>query len=110
MGMAIAANTTTPAIEVEEDFEVIIDEPYVSVVRMGKQYAANVHSPIDLVELGYQLAAAGFMIQDMIAFHDGVIEMSLRPIADVNGSESELDAKRMDYIREHQEKEEMIYA
>lgn len=107
--MVSSATADNNAVTEEEDFEVIIDEPYLTVVRMNESYAASVHSPVDLVELSYQLAAAGFVTQEMIAFHDGVIEMQLRPIADIQDfpeDEHEIRAGVQQFINER----EKIYA
>lgn len=70
-------------VEDDEDFEVIIDEPHLCVVRRNGMYAAEVHTPVDLGELSYHLASFGYMVESLIAFHDGVIEMLLRPLADI---------------------------
>lgn len=66
-----------------DDFEVIIDEPWLYVVRANGVFTGEVHSPCDLAELGWRLASAGYVMEEMVAFHDGVIEMQLRPLGEV---------------------------
>lgn len=76
-----AANTTNP--EAADDFEVILDTGDVVVIRENGVYVAQVQSPVDLGELGWQLASVGYVAEEMIAFPDGVVEMQLRPLGAV---------------------------
>jgi hypothetical protein len=93
-----------------EDFELLIDEPYLAVVRVGTQVVASAHTPMDLTAMSFQLAQAGYMIMEMIAFHDGVIEMLLTSLADITTSVPESQKKIYSQISEYMQEKEKVYA
>jgi hypothetical protein len=93
----------------EEDFELLIDEPYLAVVRVGEQVVASAHTPMDLADMSFRLAQAGYMIMEMIAFHDGVIEMLLQPLADITDSAPEGDREIYSHISEYMKEKEKVY-
>lgn len=91
----------------DDDFEVIIDEPLLCVVRQNGRVAAQVHSPLDLVDLSYRLAEHGFMATEMMCYEDGVLELLLRELgadtpfdADVPEGEKKLMADMATYMKE----------
>lgn len=111
MVMPATNNNTQTLEETEEpeDFEVLIDEPHLAVVRVGDLIAAEVHTPVDLTELGFQLAQEGYAIMELLAFHDGVIEMALRRLGDIPVDDPVME-KRLATIKELADEREEIYA
>jgi len=91
------------------DFKVIIDEGWLYVARANGVYVAETHSPCDLGELGWRLASAGYKIEQLVAFHDGVIEMMLRPLGDITDVPEDEIAYRTEIQNMIKEKE-MAYA
>lgn len=106
------ADTSSNHIEedVAEDFEVIIDEPRFCVVRSGRYYTGEVHTPCDLSELGWQLASYGYVMEEMIAFHDGVIEILLRPLGEIPIGTPDEERKILEDIAEYVKQKEGVYA
>ena len=96
--------------ETEEDFEVIIDQPYFCVVRTGQYFVGQLHTPCDLGEMGWQLAGHGYVMDEVIAFHDGVIEMLLRPLGEVSVDTPEREQQIMAEVAEYIKEREGQYA
>jgi hypothetical protein len=100
------------AIDAEDDvegFEVIIDEPLLCVVRCNGRVAAQVHSPIDMIDLSYRLAEAGFLATEMMCYEDGVLELLLRELtaetpydADLPAQEKKLLTDVASYMKERE--------
>jgi hypothetical protein len=93
----------------DDDFEVIIDEPLLCVVRCNGRVAAQVHSPLDLIDLSYRLAEHGFMATEMMAYEDGVLELLLRELtaqtpfdADLPEQEKKLMTDVASYMKERE--------
>ena len=108
MVMASAENVSLSAEDdTNEEFEVIIDEPYFCLVRVGQTHVAQVHSPVDLTELNYQLAGVGFIMQDVMAHTDGVLEILVRPLADIP-VESPMEEMRI--LQDPEKERESVYA
>ena len=106
-----AAPATTPEEEdVAEDFEVIIDQPHFCVVRTGQFFVGEIHTPCDLTDLAWQLAGHGYVMEEMIAFHDGVIEILLRPLGEVPVDSPEQEQKAYADINRHLKEKESHYA
>lgn len=93
-----------------DDFKVIIDEGWLYVVRANGVIVAEVHSPCDLSELGWRLASAGYVMEQMVAFHDGVIEMELRPLAECHTDVPEDEVAFRSEIQKLIREREMIHA
>jgi len=91
------------------EFDAIIDEPHFYVVKADGIVTAEVHTPVDLTDLGFWLAQEGYAIEELIAFHDGVIEMLLRELGDIPVNDPVM-AKRLEYIKEIAEEKEVAYA
>lgn len=108
-----ATANTAPTLDVnddEEDFEVLLDTGNVLVIRMNGVHVAQVQSPVDLGELGWQLASIGYVTEEIISFDGGVIEMQLRPLGEVPMHVSEEEQKIMSDIQKLVKKREGIYA
>ena len=93
-----------------EDFELLLDSGDVAVVRMNGAVVAQVQTPMDLGELGWQLAAIGYVTEEMIAFDGGVIEMLLRPLGEVSDAIPEDEQRIMKDIHEFVQERERVYA
>jgi len=91
-----------------EQFKVIIDEPGLCIVRHNGVVSGQVHSPVNLSDLYFQLAAEGYSISDAIAYEDGVIELLCRPLGDLDEVVAEA---KVEIATVKQEKErELAYA
>lgn len=110
MTMTMPAQIEVDVEDDYEDFEVIIDEAHLSVVRRNGVYAAEVHSPVDLGELSYHLASFGYMVEQLIAFHDGVIEMLLRPLADITTDVPADEVQIREDLQKFMKERETVYA
>jgi hypothetical protein len=107
---ATADAPTTDSAEADEDYKTIIDEEHLTVVRRNGIYAAEIHSPVDLSDLGYRLASAGYVIEELIAFHDGVMEALLRPLGEIAVDAPEHERKLMTEVHEYVKEREKVYA
>lgn len=79
--MLDAPNLTLPD-ENDEPFQVLLDEPYLSLIRDEGVYVCQVHLPWDLGDLGFELGRAGFVVEDAYS-ESGVLDMKLRKLGDV---------------------------
>ena len=101
--MLLYATPKTP-----EDFEVIIDEPGLAVVRHNGVIAAQVNSPVDLSELYFRLAAEGYTMAEAIAYEDGVIELQLRPLGCLDDLDVVIQEAKVEIAALQQEKERSL--
>jgi len=108
MVLAFAENVSTAPLDpVEEDFEVLIDEPYFCLVRIGETHVAQVHSPVDLTELTYQLVGVGYTMAEVMAHEDGILEILVRPLG---GLPVESPAEEQRTLTEGPPQKESVYA
>jgi hypothetical protein len=94
-----------------EQFKVIIDEPGLCIVRHNGVVSGQVHSPINLSDLYFQLAAEGYTIADAIAYEDGVIELLCRDLGDLGDLDEVVSGVKVEVATAKQQKErELAYA
>lgn len=105
-----AAPVYVPDVEDDDDFEIIVDEPLLCVVRMNDRTVAQVHSPVDLTELSYRFAEIGFVATEMLAYEDGVLEMLLRDLGDIPVDVPEKEAKLLTQVASYMKEREDVYA
>ena len=112
MEQSATADTLTniPVAVDEEDFKVLYDAGNVVVVQMNGVHVAQIQSPIDIGELSWDLAAEGFVAQEIIGFEDGIIEMLLRPLAETPDHVSDREKKIMSDIHSFVKEREGMYA
>ena len=91
-----------------EDFETIFDDGYLVIVRRNGVYAAQVETPVDMTDLGWQLAEMGFITDELIACEGGVMEMRLRPLGVLDLPEPEPAYNIM--AESHAQQKERVHA
>jgi hypothetical protein len=96
----------------EEGYEkTLIDEGQLVVIRRNGVVAAQVHSPVDLVDLSYRLAEHGYMATEMEAYEDGVIELLLRDLGEEPPADlPEQEAKLLTDVASYMKERESVYA
>lgn len=72
----------TLAEENDEPFQVLLDEPYLTLIRDEGVYVCQVHLPWDLGDLNFELGRVGFVSEDAYS-EGGVMDMKLRKLGDV---------------------------
>jgi hypothetical protein len=72
----------TLAEENDEPFQVLLDSPYLSIIRGDGVYVCQVHLPWDLGDLNFELGRVGFIAEDAYS-EGGVLELELRKLGDV---------------------------
>lgn len=103
----VATNPAPDATE-EEDFEVLVDEPYITVLRENGVYVCQVHTPCNLGDITMELGSWGYVVMDVYG-EEGVLEMLLRPLGDIPVDDV-VTQKRAAIMRDLVQEREMAYA